>query len=97
MSKVNTKACNYSDKEKTLLMAVGWGWEDIEYSLEKLHERSNLEINEIETLLETLINKGIVRKKDGYIFDYTIYKLNDTKLTSIDSIRSNAMQDRICP
>ena len=97
MRNVNTKTKAYTDAEKTILKAVGWGWEDIEYTLEELHKESKLETREIEKILESLIEKGVVRKKEGYIFDYKIYNFKDKELTSIDSIRWDAMRDRICP
>ena len=97
MGEVNTKTKAYSDAEKTILKVVGWGWEDLEYTLEDLHINSKLETKVIERILESLIEKGIVRKKEGYVFDYKIYDFNDKELTSINSLRWDAMKDRICP
>ena len=97
MGKVNTKTKAYSDAEKAILKIVGWGWEDLEYTLEDLRIDSKLETKVIEKILESLIEKGIVRKKEGYIFDYKIYDFKDKELTSIDSLRWDAMRDRVCP
>ena len=97
MGNVNTKTKAYTDAEKTILKVVGWGWEDIEYTLTELHKESKLETKDIEKILESLIEKGVVRKKKGYIFDYKIYGFNDKELTSINSLRWDAMKDRICP
>ena len=97
MGKVNTNTKAYTDTEKTILKAAGWGWEDLEYTLEDLHINSKLETKVIEKILESLIEKGIVRKKEGYIFDYKIYDFKDKELTSINSLRWDAMKDRICP
>jgi predicted transcriptional regulator len=97
MGNVNTNTKAYSDAEKTILKAVGWGWEDLEYTLEDLRIDTKLETQVIEKILESLMEKGVVRKKEGYIFDYKIFNFNDKELRSIDSLRWDAMKDRICP
>ena len=86
---------DFTDAEISILKIAGWI--EYEYSLQEIHEKTKMEITEIEKIMETFITKKIATKRaNGFSFNYAVSGNSDT-LRDLQEEWWDSLKDRICP
>jgi hypothetical protein len=84
---------DFSKEEKAILEVPGCIID--EYTLQEIHKKTQIKIDEIEKIMETFVSKNIADKKEnGFTFNYAVYK---EKIRDLSEEWWDSLRYRICP